>query len=59
MHILGVSDPGVARNFYVPDISKTRYDLGLKRIVSLADAIRHIGKVLLLQPSFRRIPSNE
>ena len=36
-----------ARNFYIPDISKAKYQLGLKVTYSLNEAIRQTGKILI------------
>lgn len=43
VHILGQPDPGAARNRYVPDISKSRQQLGLSVTIPLAEAIRRTG----------------
>jgi len=44
VHILGKPNLGVARNIYVPDINKIKYDLGLRVTIPLAEAILHTGE---------------
>lgn len=45
IRILGKTDPSIARNRYVPDISKARRELGLDVTVSLAESIRRTAEV--------------
>jgi len=45
VHILRQPNPGAARNRYVPDISKSRQELGLSVTVPLAEAIRRTAAV--------------
>ena len=47
VQILGQPIPSVARNFYVPDISKAQQDLGLGVTFPLAEAIRRAGTAAL------------
>lgn len=41
VHILGEAEVNAARNYYIPNISKVKTQLGLKVNITLPDAIRH------------------
>lgn len=51
VHILGQSEPGAARNRYVPDIRKAQQQLGLSVTVPLAEAIRRTGAAAQAAPA--------
>ncbi|CAN1551015.1 WcaG Nucleoside-diphosphate-sugar epimerases [Burkholderiaceae bacterium] len=46
VHVLGVPDPVIARNRYIPSIVKARQELGLDISVSLENAIRFTAHAL-------------